>query len=69
MTATNPTAGSCVTVHPDGITRTSASSLNFTAGETVPNLVVVPVVNGKVDLYNRTGTADRIAGPSGYFTG
>ncbi|RRR85370.1 N-acetylmuramoyl-L-alanine amidase [Streptomyces sp. RP5T] len=68
VTATNPTANGYVTVYPDGTTRTSASSLNFTAGETIPNLVIVPVVNGKVDFYNRTGTVDLIADLSGYYT-
>ncbi|MFJ9737707.1 N-acetylmuramoyl-L-alanine amidase, partial [Streptomyces sp. NPDC101166] len=68
VTATAATASSFVTVHPDGVTRPSASNLNFTAGETIPNLVVVPVVDGKVDFYNRYGSVDLIADLTGYFT-
>ncbi|MFI1811596.1 hypothetical protein ACH414_14870 [Streptomyces sp. NPDC020422] len=68
ITATAPTSGSFVSVHPDGTTRTSASNLNFTAGQTIPNLVVVPVVNGKVNFYNRAGSVDLLADVAGYFT-
>ncbi|MFE1380251.1 hypothetical protein ACFW6S_15045 [Streptomyces sp. NPDC058740] len=68
VTATAPTSGSFVSVHPDGTTRTSASNLNFTAGQTIPNLVVVPVVNGKVNFYNRAGSVDLLADVAGYFT-
>ncbi|MFD7628394.1 hypothetical protein ACFV7Q_20530 [Streptomyces sp. NPDC059851] len=68
VTATDPTTASHVSVYPDGTTRTSASNLNFTAGQTVPNLVVVPVVNGKVSFYNNAGSVDLIADVAGYFT-
>ncbi|MEU8758115.1 N-acetylmuramoyl-L-alanine amidase [Streptomyces sp. NPDC048659] len=68
VTATNPTAGSFVSVYPDGQERSSASNLNFTAGLTIPNLVVVPVVNGKVNFYNKSGSVDLLADITGYFT-
>ncbi|WMX45796.1 hypothetical protein RGF97_14305 [Streptomyces roseicoloratus] len=67
VTATAPTAGSFVSVHPDGTARTSASNLNFTAGQTIPNLVVVPVVNGKVGFYNKSGYVDLLADVAGYY--
>ncbi|MEW2252528.1 N-acetylmuramoyl-L-alanine amidase [Streptomyces sp. NPDC006975] len=68
VTATNPTSSSFVSVYPDGTTRTSASNLNFVAGQTIPNLVIVPVVNGKVSFYNHAGSVDLIADITGYFT-
>ncbi|WP_329423026.1 hypothetical protein [Streptomyces sp. NBC_01268] len=68
VTATGPTAAGFVSVFPDGTQRTSASNLNFTAGTTIPNLVVVPVVNGKVSFYNHSGSVDLLADVSGYFT-
>ncbi|MFE5808557.1 hypothetical protein [Streptomyces sp. NPDC056491] len=68
VTATGPTAGSFVSVYPNGTTRTSASNLNFTAGQTIPNLVVVPVVNGKVSFYNHAGSVDLIADVAGFYT-
>jgi hypothetical protein len=69
VTATDTTAASYVTVYPDGGTRPLASNLNFTAGETIPNLVVVPVgADGKVDFYNFAGSTDLVADLSGYYT-
>ncbi|MGW0467753.1 hypothetical protein ACWDX6_21195 [Streptomyces sp. NPDC003027] len=68
VTATNPTATSFVSVYPYGTQRTSASNLNFKAGQTVPNLVTVPVVNGWVEFYNRSGTVDLLADVAGYYT-
>ncbi|MGW7435475.1 hypothetical protein ACWGIF_05390, partial [Streptomyces sp. NPDC054849] len=68
VTATNPTEASFVSVFPSGTTRTSASNLNFTAGLTIPNLVVVPVVDGKVSFYNNSGSVDLIADITGYFS-
>jgi hypothetical protein len=68
VTATGGTAASYVTVYPDGTTKPTASNLNFSAGEAIPNLVVVPVVNGKVDFYNYTGSVNLIADLTGYFT-
>ncbi|MBZ9598770.1 N-acetylmuramoyl-L-alanine amidase [Streptomyces erythrochromogenes] len=57
-----------MSVFPDGTTRTSASNLNFTAGQTIPNLVIVPVVNGRVTFYNNAGAVDLIADVAGYYT-
>ncbi|MFB9440047.1 FlgD immunoglobulin-like domain containing protein [Streptomyces showdoensis] len=68
VTATNASSGSYVSVYPSGTQRTSASNLNFTAGRTVPNLVVVPVVDGKVDFYNHAGSVDLLADVAGYYT-
>ncbi|WP_369778027.1 peptidoglycan recognition protein [Streptomyces sp. R33] len=68
VTATNPTQPSFVSVYPSGTTRSSASNLNFTPGQTIPNLVVVPVVDGKVSFFNNQGTVDLIADITGYFT-
>ncbi|MHA3702368.1 hypothetical protein ACXR2U_09280 [Jatrophihabitans sp. YIM 134969] len=53
VTATASTGAGYVTVWPDGTDRPVASTLNFTRGQTVPNLAVVPVgTDGYVDLYN-----------------
>ena len=67
VTAVNATKNSYVTVYPDGKARPVASNLNFTAGEAFPNLVVVPVINGKVDFYNYTGSVNLIADLAGYY--
>lgn len=69
VTATNPTALTYVSVYPAGTQRTSASNLNLVAQQTAPNLVVVPVVNGKVSFYNNAGSVDLIADIAGYYAG
>jgi PKD repeat protein len=68
VTVTNSTAGGYLTVYPDGTSLPSTSSLNFTAGETIPNLVTVPVgADGKVNLYNHFGSVDVVADVEGYY--
>ncbi|MEU6980126.1 FlgD immunoglobulin-like domain containing protein [Streptomyces sp. NPDC046371] len=67
VTATGPTASGFVSVYPYGTTRTAASNLNFTAGQTVANAVIVPVKDGRITLYNRAGSVDLLADVSGYF--
>jgi hypothetical protein len=52
LTATQPTTSGYLTAYPDGTARPTASNLNFAAGQTVPNLVVVPVTGGVADIYN-----------------
>ncbi|MFC5030914.1 N-acetylmuramoyl-L-alanine amidase [Streptomyces sp. DSM 41987] len=68
VTAVAPTSGGFVSVYPDGQPRPGVSNLNFVAKQTIPNLVVVPVVNGKVDFYNLLGTVDLLADLTGYYT-
>ena len=74
VTVTNPTAAGFLTVYPAGGSRPLASNLNFSAGQTVPNLVEVPIgAGGQVELFNYSGTADVIVdlegwvGPAGNF--
>jgi hypothetical protein len=68
VTVTKPSASSYLTVFPTG-NRPLASNLNFTAGQTVPNRVVVPLAgDGSISFYNAFGTVDVIADLSGWFT-
>ncbi|MEV6210355.1 S53 family peptidase [Kitasatospora sp. NPDC051914] len=55
---------------PTGTFVPKSSNLNWTNGQTVPNLVVVPVgADGKVTFYNGLdGTVDVLADVFGYFT-
>ncbi|KJY15839.1 N-acetylmuramoyl-L-alanine amidase [Streptomyces sp. NRRL S-104] len=55
-------------MHPHGTGRPNVSNLNYTAGQTVSNLVVVPVVDGRVTFFNNSGAVDVIADLNGYFT-
>jgi hypothetical protein len=68
VTATNPTAGSYLTVYPGGQTRPTASNLNFVTAQTIPNLVIARVGAGnKLSFYNAAGSVDVIADLAGYY--
>ncbi len=60
---------SYLTLFPSGTARPVASNLNFVAGETVPNLVVVRVQDGKVSLFNNLGSTHVIADVQGWYSG
>ncbi|MFF0432654.1 FlgD immunoglobulin-like domain containing protein [Streptomyces sp. NPDC004327] len=68
VTATRPTAATYVSVYPYGTTRPATSNLNMVANQTVAGLVTVPVKNGKVTLYNHSGSVDLLGDVAGYFT-
>jgi hypothetical protein len=69
VTATNVSASSFLTVWPTGAARPVASNLNFVPGQSVPNLVEVPVsTSGRVSVFNHTGSADVIFDVAGYYT-
>ena len=63
VAVTGPTAPSFLTVFPGGTPRpTVGSNLNFVAGQTIPNMVLVPLGAGNtVTFYNNEGTVDVIA--------
>jgi len=68
VTVNQPTApDSFLTLFPAGTARPVASNLNFVAGETVANLVVVRVQNGRVAIYNNAGATHVIADVQGWF--
>ena len=68
VTAVEPTKGGFVTVYGPG-GRPTVSNLNFVAGQTVPNLVIVPVsATGTVKLFNGSaGTTHLLADVAGYY--
>jgi hypothetical protein len=69
LTVTAPQSFGFVTAYASGSARPNASNLNFAAGQTVPNLVSVPLgPDGKVALFNRSaGTSQLIADVAGYY--
>jgi hypothetical protein len=69
VTVTNPNAPGFLTVFPTGALAPVASNLNFIAGQTVPNRVVVGIgAGGQVSIFNGLGSTDVIADVGGYFT-
>lgn len=68
VTATQPTHHGFLTVYPAGIDRPTISSLNFAPGQTVANLVTVPVgIGGKVSVYNPYGATHVVFDVAGYY--
>src|SRR5664280_2530649 len=69
VTVTSPAGNGFITVYPDGTSTPNASNLNFLTGQTIPNLVVVPIgANGKIRLANGSpGTTQLIADVAGYY--
>jgi hypothetical protein len=57
-----------LTVYPTGSTAPLASNVNFSAGEVVPNRVIVPVGGGAVDILSSAGTPDILVDVAGWFT-
>jgi hypothetical protein len=65
--ADSPGPESFLTLFPTGTTRPVASNLNFVAGQTIPNLVIVRLNGGKVSIYNNLGSTNVIADIQGWF--
>ncbi|MFF1415679.1 hypothetical protein ACFVX6_38915 [Streptomyces sp. NPDC058289] len=70
VTVTNARSGGHVIAFASGRERPATSNLNFAPGQTVPNLVIVPVgKDGYVELYNGGwDSIDLIADVTGYFS-
>jgi glucose/arabinose dehydrogenase len=67
ITAVNARNAGFATIYPCGQPRPDASNLNFTTGQTIPNLVIArPGTNGRVCIYTDT-TIDVLADLNGYF--
>jgi uncharacterized protein YkwD len=68
VTVTGPTETSFLTVFPTGEVRPQASNLNFSAGQTVPNLVTAKLgSSGQLSVYNAVGNAHVIADVAGWY--
>jgi hypothetical protein len=68
-TVTDPTANSFLTVFPSDLgSPPTASNLNFSAGQTVPNLVIVKIgLDGNVKVYNAVGQVHVLFDAVGFF--
>jgi len=68
VTVVDPTASSHVDVWPTGAAQPNVSNVNFTPGETVPNLAEVKIGDGgQISLFNRNGSVDVIVDVVGYY--
>lgn len=70
VTAVTPSTNTFLTAYPSGTTRPSTSSLNVAARTNRANLVTVPVgSDGRVRIYNSTGTTHILADVVGAYHG
>lgn len=69
VTVTQPQGAGYLRVYPDGTAMPNASTLNFAAGQTVPNLVTVKLSPaGAIAITNSSGgTVQIVADVSGYY--
>ncbi|TMD88947.1 MAG: hypothetical protein E6I78_00035 [Chloroflexi bacterium] len=68
VTVTNTTAPSDLRIFPSDVNPPNASDLNFVAGQTVPNLVVVKLgPDGYIGIYNAGGSTDVIVDVLGWY--
>ncbi len=69
VTVTEGSQAGVLTVYPEGLGSPPTSNLNWVKGQTVPNLVTVPLSpGGAVGIVNRSaGTVDVVADVEGYY--
>ncbi len=67
VTVTDTSAAGFLTVYPTGQPTPEVSNLNWTAGETLANLVLVRLGGGGVTLYNQNGSTEVVVDLQGYF--
>jgi hypothetical protein len=68
VTVTQPTSGGYITVYPTGTLAPTASSLNFTPGQNIANLVTAKVgTGGQVAIYNYSGNTQVLFDVVGWF--
>jgi hypothetical protein len=69
VTAVDPSAATFLTVFPEGSSRPTVANLNIAVGQTVANLVTVPVgAQGGVTIFNHAGTGNVVVDLDGYYT-
>lgn len=69
VTAEQPSKPGTVTAYPDGTVRPNVTDLSFNRAQASSDQVVVPVLDGKIDLYNGSaGSTGLVVVLSGYFT-
>src|SRR5213082_1027653 len=69
VAATQPAAGGFLTVYPAGQAWPLASTVNYAAGQTVPNLAIVGIgVGGKVSVINSSPSTHVIVDVQGWYS-
>jgi hypothetical protein len=68
-TVTDTTDASFLTIYPQGVTRPLASNLNWSAGQTIANLVTVKLgFEGSISIFNNVGDVQVIVDLAGFYS-
>jgi len=68
-TVTGPTTAGYLSVYAENAAQPATSSVNFVAGQTVPNLVVTELApSGRLAQFNAAGSTHVVSDVAGYFT-
>jgi len=69
VTVVDPSLAGFVSVYPTGEPPPSASSLNFAAGQTIPNMVLSKLgTDGSISIFNGTGSVHVVVDVVGWFS-
>ena len=68
LTVTNPSAAGFLAVYPAGTPYAGSSNLNFVAGQTIPNRVIVPLAGGAISILSSVALADVVVDVGGWFS-
>ena len=67
VTVVNPSNAGYLTVYTTGTSQPTVSNLNFSAGETISNRVIVAPGSGYVSIYNFSGNVDVVVDVNGWY--
>ena len=68
LTVTGPSSDGDEIAYPDGASAPGTSNVNFTSGQTVANLAVVPTTDNTIQILNQSqGTTNLVVDCIGYF--
>jgi subtilisin family serine protease len=68
VTVVSPTASNFLTVYPNGTARPDTSTINFVAGQTIPNMAIVKVgADGRIAIFNAQGSTQVVIDVVGWF--
>jgi hypothetical protein len=68
VTVVNPAAAGYVTIYPQGVTEPNASNVNYRAGQTTTNRVIVPLSSSGQITAASSESTDVVVDISGYYT-
>ena len=67
VTVTNPSAAGYLIIYGDSFLQTATSDINFLAGETRANMVVMANLNDYIDIFNAAGSTNVIVDVLGFY--